>query len=62
LKRAEAKNTVLPASLASIMVEAGGVEPPSENILLKTSTCVSELLNLTPATDNRPTVTSASPA
>jgi len=44
------------------MVEAGGVEPPSENILLKTSTCVSELLNLTPATDNRPTVTSASPA
>ena len=43
------------------MVEAGGIEPPSERFQSKVSTCLVSVLNLTQASSQRQDSTRASP-
>ena len=41
-------------------MEVGGIEPPSENVKVRTSTCVAHFLNLVPESSNRRDITGTS--
>jgi len=41
-------------------MEVGGIEPPSENVKARTSTCVAHFLNLAPESSNRRDITGTS--
>ena len=41
-------------------MEVGGIEPPSENVKVRTSTCVAHFLNLVPESSNRRDLTGTS--
>ena len=42
------------------MMEVGGIEPPSENVKVRTSTCVAHFLNLVRESSNRRDITGTS--